>query len=168
MTASRFGDVLLRRSVPSSSFLKSFLEAKEYATLPVQLKHGRDNEIKARNAYIDHTNRNVRECGLVVNPSIPWLGASPDGLIFDQLTNSLGILEIKCPYSHRLCTVQEAAASSNFFASMVGSVVMLKRSEKYYFQVHGGMALARVHWCDFVIYTFKNYTIERIRFDVDF
>ena len=44
VTASRFGDVLLRQSAPSSSFLKSFLEIKEYFTLPVQLKHGRDSE----------------------------------------------------------------------------------------------------------------------------
>ena len=54
--------------ISTSFFLKSCLEAKEYATLPVELKHGCDNEIKARNAYADHTNRNVRECGLVVNP----------------------------------------------------------------------------------------------------
>ena len=168
VTASRFGDVLLRQSAPSSSFLKSFLEAKEYSSLPVQLKHGRDNEIKARNAYIDHTKRNVRECGFVVNPSIPWLGASPDGLIFDPLNNSVGILEIKCTYTHRLYTVQEAAASSNFFASVVDGTVMLKRSNKYYYQVQGQMALAGVLWCDFMIYTFKNYTIERIQFDVEF
>lgn len=83
VTASRFGDVLLRQSAPSSSFLKSFLEIKEYSALPVQLKHGRDSEAKARNAYIDNTGRAVRECGLVINPTLPWLGASPDGLIFD-------------------------------------------------------------------------------------
>ena len=167
VTASRFGDVLQRQSAPSS-FLKSFLEAKEYSVLPVQLKHGRDNEIKARNAYIEHTKRNVRECGLVVNPSIPWLGASPDGLIFNPVNNTLAILEIKCPYTYRLCTVEEAAASSNFFASNVNGTVVLKRSNKYYYQVQGQMALTGVVWCDFMIYTFKNYTIERIQFDVDF
>ena len=168
VTASRFGDVLLRQSAPSSSFLKSFLEIKEYFTLPVQLKHGRDSEVKARNAYIDNTGRTVRECGLVVNPTLPWLGASPDGLICDPLESTLGILEIKCPYSYRLCTVQEAAAGHNFFASVVDGAVIVKRSNKYYHQVQGQMALAGVLWCDFMIYTFKNHIIERIRFDSDF
>ena len=40
VTASRFGDVLLRKSAPSPSFVNSFLEIREYSTLPVQLKHG--------------------------------------------------------------------------------------------------------------------------------
>ena len=30
------------------------------------------------------------------------------------------------------------------------------------------MALSKVPWCDFIIYTFKNYTIQRIRFDSEF
>ena len=108
VTASRFGDVLLRQSAPSAAFVKSFLERKEYSSLPVQLKHGRENEVKARNAYISSTGLMVRLCGLVVNPTLPWLGASPDGLVLDPLETSFGILEIKCPYTYRLSTVEEA------------------------------------------------------------
>ena len=88
--------------------MKSFLERKEYSSLPVQLKHGRENEVKARNAYISSTGLMVRLCGLVVNPTLPWLGASPDGLVLDPLETSFGILEIKCPYTYRLSTVEEA------------------------------------------------------------
>lgn len=40
VTASRFGDILLRQSASFASFVKSFLERKDYSTLPVQLKHG--------------------------------------------------------------------------------------------------------------------------------
>ena len=112
----------------------------------------------------------IRVCGLVVNPTLPWLGASPDGLVCDPLETSLGILEIKCPYTYRLCTNQEAAADRNFFASMVDGTVTLKWTDKYYCQVHvqGQMALAGVLWCDFIIFTFKNHTTENIRFDSDF
>lgn len=38
----------------------------------------------------------VQETGFHVHPSLPWLGASPDGLIGDD-----GLAEIKCPYSLR-------------------------------------------------------------------
>ena len=65
--------------------MKSFLERKEYSSLPVQLKHGRENEVKARNAYIVSTGLMVCQCGLVVNPTLPWLGASPDGLVLDPI-----------------------------------------------------------------------------------
>ena len=166
VTASRFGDILLRQSSPSTSFVKSFLERKEYSTLPVQLKHGHECEIKARNAYVHKTGLTVRACGLVVNPTFPWLGASPDGLVHDPLEASVGLLEIKCPYTYRLCTVQEATSDSKFFANMGDDgTVALKRTDKYFYQVQGQMALSGILWCDFVIFTFKNHTIERIRFD---
>lgn len=35
----------------------------------------------------------VRECGLFVHSALPWLAASPDGLVGDS-----GVAEIKCPY----------------------------------------------------------------------
>ena len=74
----------------------------------MQLKHGRENEVQARNAYISSTGLMVRLCGLVVNPTLPCLGASPDGLVHDPLETSFGILEIKCPYTYCLSTVEEA------------------------------------------------------------
>ena len=148
--------------------MKSFLERKEYSSLPVQQKHGRENEVKARNAYISSTGLMVHLCGLVVNPTLPWLGASPDGLVLNPLETSFGILEIKCPYTYRLSTVEEATDDWNFFAIIVDGKVTLKRTDRYYYQVQGQMALAGVKWCDFVIFTFKNHTVERISFDYDF
>ncbi|KAH6945374.1 hypothetical protein HPB50_008127 [Hyalomma asiaticum] len=38
-------------------------------------------------------------CGLVVSPTSPWLGASPDRVVWDPQENSHGIIEVKCPYS---------------------------------------------------------------------
>jgi len=106
VTASRFGVVLIWQSPPSAAFVKSYLERKEYSSLPVQLKHGQENEVKARNVYISSTGLMVHLCGLVVNPTFPWLGASLDGLVLDSLEISFSILKIKCPYTYRLSTVE--------------------------------------------------------------
>lgn len=93
--ASRFGYVLLRQSLPSESFINSFFNNKEYTTMPVQINHGIKNEVKARNAHCCRTCFTVHKCGLVVNPSVPWLGASPDGLVKDLAEqNSFDLLEI--------------------------------------------------------------------------
>ena len=54
-------------------------------------------QIKARNIYVSDTDFTVDLCGLVMNPSLPWLGASPDGIVHDPLEPSVGLLEIKCP-----------------------------------------------------------------------
>ena len=55
-----------------------------------------------------------------------------------------------------------------FFAIIVNGKATLKRTDRYYYQVQGQMALAGVKWCDFVIFTFKNHTVERICFDCNF
>ena len=134
----------------------------------MQLSHGYHNETKARNIYITNTGFTVDLCGLVVNPSLPWLGASPDGIVHDPSESSVGLLEIKCRYTHRLSTVEDAACDSNFFAELSDGKVTLKKNHKHYYQVQGQMALSKVLWCDFMIYTFKNYCIQRIRFDSEF
>ena len=37
-------------------------------------------------------------CGLVIHPEMPWLGASPDGLVYDpSATPPFGLVEIKFP-----------------------------------------------------------------------
>jgi len=97
ITASQFGDTLLRQSLPSESFINSFFNNKEYttATMPVQINCGIQNEVKARNAYCSRTGLTMHKCGLIVNPSVPWLGASPDGLVKDSAEhNSFGLQEI--------------------------------------------------------------------------
>ena len=45
-------------------------------------------------------NRNIyiRETGLVIQPSLFWLAASPDGMVIDQeFSDNPGLIEIKCP-----------------------------------------------------------------------
>lgn len=55
----------------------------------------------------------VREFGFMVNMKWPWIGASPDGLVFDSQGGQLiGCIEIKSPYSIRGKTIQEAVDSS--------------------------------------------------------
>ena len=127
VTASHFGDVLLRNSLPTDPFINSFFEIKDYASLPVQLSHGYHNETKACNIYITNTGFTVDLCGLVVNPSLPWLGASPDGIVHDPSESSVGLLEIKCPYTHRLSAVEDAACDASFFAELSDGKVTLKK-----------------------------------------
>ena len=122
---------------------------------------------------------------------MPWLGASPDGVVEDPSMKRLGLLEIKCTFTHRFSTVEEACsdpgffamkctfthhfsiveeACSNpgFFAMITDDKVALKREHKYYYQIQGQMALCQVSCCDFVIFTHQNFRIERIPFNNEF
>ena len=51
-----------------------------------------------------HLNKNIdiRETGLVLQPKLFWLAASPDGLVSDKLNEDvgqIGLIKIKCPKS---------------------------------------------------------------------
>lgn len=62
-----------------------------------------------------------------------------------------GLVEIKCPYSHRDITPEEACG---FYCSLNSSVI-LTHSHKYFCQVQEQMAICNRPWCDFVVYTSK-------------
>ena len=54
--------------------------------------------IKINAAYVGVQ---VGSCGLSVDPSVPWLAASPDAIVVDptQDHQKRGCLEVKCPYT---------------------------------------------------------------------
>ena len=68
------------------------------------------NEKVALNMYRKKTGNHVHDCGLLVNPLFPFLGATPDGKVCEE--GESGILEIKCPFSIRDWNITNAV--SNF------------------------------------------------------
>eukprot|EP00795_Rhopilema_esculentum_P005817 gene5817-11118_t len=73
-------------------------------------KHGIMYEPVARKQYEEYLKYNlrhdaaVRETGIVVQPYLFWLAASPDGLVSDNTEAGTGLLEIKCPNTKRKST----------------------------------------------------------------
>ena len=56
------------------------------------MQRGTEMEPVARAAYEAHTGTFVTQTGFWLHPTIPFFGASPDGLVGDD-----GLIEIKCP-----------------------------------------------------------------------
>ncbi|CAH2107971.1 unnamed protein product [Euphydryas editha] len=53
-----------------------------------------------------------QECGLFIDPELPFLGASPDGLVGEK------IVEIKCPYSAKGMSVDDEIIDSRLDRQM--------------------------------------------------
>uniref|UniRef100_A0A1X7TX40 Uncharacterized protein n=1 Tax=Amphimedon queenslandica TaxID=400682 RepID=A0A1X7TX40_AMPQE len=54
----------------------------------------------------------------------------------------------------------------SFFCHLNGSnIVTLKRNHQYYYQIEGAMAITGAKWCNFVVWTPKKCTIQRITFN---
>ena len=116
LTASNFGKALYRKKEPSEPFLKSIFEPNDLSKVS-SVQHGKQNEVIVRSIYIEN-NFAVYEYGLVVKPSYPYLGASPDGKVFDPtFASPFGLLEIK--YTWRNHSIKAACQDLNFPCEMI-------------------------------------------------
>ena len=46
--------------------------------------------------------------------------------------------------------------------------MQVERNHAYYAQVQGHMGISGASWCDFIVYTKKGISVERILFDVSY
>ena len=135
----------------------------------VSTKWGKDNEGVARNAYIQefrsqHKNFVVSECGLFISTSHPFLGASPDGVVHCDC-HGKGLLEIKCPWTHRGLNISEFADEKGTCLVKKNGNVHLIQEHQYYFQIQCQLGVTELPWCDSYLCTSKGSFCERITFD---
>jgi hypothetical protein len=176
LTSSNFGAVVKRRKkIFPKSLLNKIQNQSKQAKCPEPCQWGKDKEGKAIIEYCKFKNNERRginvcsKCGFVVNIEFPWLGASPDFLIFDQTEEKpFGIGEVKCPFSKKDVCIEEACKDKNFCLGMADGKIQLKKTHNYYYQIQGCMATLNVSWCDFVVFTNIDLHVERIHFDNDF
>lgn len=124
------------------------------------MRRGIDMEPVAVTEYCSLKNVNYSPCGFIIHPDAPWLGCSPDGVVFDPAENPpFGLLEIKCPNikSYVDCP----------YLKMSGGSLQLRRQHKYYWQVQGQILLTGLEWCDFVVCAQEDMLVERIHKNVD-
>ena len=96
-------------------------------------------------------NNFIRETGIVVQPLLYWLEASPEGLITDESDASiLGLIEIKCSFSKRNLHSQD---NKNFYVELRDGLLHLKEehSNGYYSQIHMAMGLSQLKFCDIFV-----------------
>ena len=139
-------------------------KAKPPTNLPA-LKYGRDMEPIAVEEFIKyfkkhHKDVRYRECGIFIDKTKQYLGASPDLLIECSCCGE-AVVEIKNPFS----IANEIPSAHNLsYLCMCNGQVALKQQHQYFAQVQGEMAITKRPLCYFFVYTQKGYHLETIRF----
>lgn len=109
----------------------------------------------------------VEDMGLVLYTHCSYLGANPDDLV--KFETHKYLLEVKCPFKRRQCTILEACKDKTFCCYIEDTnTIQLKKSKKYYTQVQGQMGVCQMERCDLVIYTIKDFLVIPIQFDNSF
>ena len=170
ITASNFGCIIkLKDSTKPDTVIKDVMGYRTFDNK--YCAWGRSHEPAARRMYANsRKDTKVQECGLIVNPKFPHLGASPDAIL-ENSNEGYGLLEIKCPAADRWKNVHPStcASDSDFFCSVdENGDPKLKRSHRYYMQVQGQLAISGRKWCDFMVWTLKGWTVERIYADSEY
>lgn len=110
----------------------------------------------------------MKECGLFISSSVGYLGASPDGLVY-RGGEVCGCIEVKCPFSVRDSTISDACMKPQFFCTKdEKGIIAVKRSHNYFYQIQGQLAVLKLPWCDFIVWTNIDFHVERVLADTTF
>ena len=155
LTSSNFGSVIKRRMhIYPKSILKKVLGHERLSTPACHW--GLENEQVAKEKYNEKLpNAKLYDCGLIINPQWPWLACSPDGL--SLLNGEWYAIEIKCPFSKRDMTVEEACSDKTFCMTLIDGKPMLKKKSSILFSMFRCNGTMPVTFCKFhSLYTKRN------------
>ncbi|KAJ8685413.1 hypothetical protein QAD02_021206 [Eretmocerus hayati] len=126
--------------------------------------HGVRMEPKARARYAEVTGHVVIQTGSLVNPCIPWLLVSLDGLVLNSHT-----IEIKCPVNGKEQPVRSFMGSLPYITESEPNVYSLKKKHTYYCQVQLGMFVSNLRRCDFIVYSSyeDNFEVVQVPYDAE-
>lgn len=135
---------------------KSFKATKE-------IKHGLENESFAREIYSNQKKVEVKQFGLIVPGENPWLGYSPDGIVFKDGKPDI-LIEIKCPFIGKSKSIKEIISQLKYVQLPENK---LKKKHQYYGQVQLGMAILNLKKTDLIIYASFDKSIHIISVEID-
>ena len=158
---------------PAPSVLGSVCTSDRASVKTPAIVWGKEKEEAALQEYVStqghyHEGFKMEGSGLWVCCEAPYMAGSPDGLV-GCVCCGRGVVEVKCPYVFRDCTVQEFLTDKKSFMSMHDDgVAYLHRSHPYFYQVQAQMFVCDVTYCDFVVHTNRFTLIERVQLDRSF
>lgn len=126
-------------------------------------RRGQQFEPVARVQFMRETGLAVSLCGTVVCPELPWLSATPDGVI----ESHDAILEIKCPNTD---DCQALIAQGGYEVKLKNGTFSLdaQHDKGYYSQVQYTMLCTKKALCFFYVWSVNSTALFRVPFDEHF
>ncbi len=164
ITASLVREVCFVRNFNSNiSLLKRICYPEQTRFTSSAVEYGHKNEEPAKEAYKrirsqEHIMFEITDSGLWIHCDLPFLGASPDGIISCSCCGK-GILEVKCPVS---ISSNDKQISDLPYLSVLDGIRKLNSNTSYYFQIQCQIMCVNVTYADLFIWSPTECYIERI------
>ncbi|XP_061190721.1 uncharacterized protein LOC133198720 isoform X1 [Saccostrea echinata] len=173
ITASIMGSVLkcnMERLNENNYIVKKIQSSATFFSTQAT-DYGKSMEGVARNQYTEqyiksHQKAEILKAGLSISPACPIIAASPDGYV-KCLCGGEGLLEIKCTYTHQHKYTKDIASENNY-VHLVNDEVKLKENSPWYSQIQTQLFVTGKSWCDFVLFTQKDFATDRIYFNAEY
>ncbi|KAL4085314.1 hypothetical protein QTP88_027173 [Uroleucon formosanum] len=165
ITASNFGRIIcLRADTGCENVIKNMLYSSNVDCRAME--YGRENEHLARLELEKILGVKISECGLFIDAKIPFLGATPDGLIGNDT-----LVEIKCPLSAANLTPEEGIRQRKITLWKINKnkeIIGINTHHKYYYQVQGQLHVTERTFGIIAYWTNKGMKYETIEKDDTF
>lgn len=135
-----------------------------YRTKPdlKNFKIGRREEGNAIYLYENITQSKVTKVGLIVHPTCPWLGCSPDGFVLETKT----IVEVKTLMNDNNLPFDDAKRAVAYLKFSEGKY-LLRQKHSHYCQIQLNMHLLQALKGDLIVHNYKSNEILIINVDYD-
>ena len=148
------------------------------STQTAAMVYGHEHELLARETFQCSVEQeiegfHVAETGMWVNQKYPGIGASPDGVLYDPVSCTSGVLEIKCPQSMRNddpnkfdeCLTAKRLTAFCLRRDESSGEMKLKVNHEYHYQMQLQMAVCEMQWGYFVVWTPCGMHFEKVLYD---
>lgn len=116
-------------------------------------RYGKASEGPALAEYALNTGSVVTTVGFVVNTSVPWLGYSPDGVVFCN-GQPVRLLEVKSPVGGKTEKISDMIQAKKLpYIVCDGENYSLRPTHAYYSQVQLGLFLLELECADLIVYS---------------
>ncbi|KAF7208379.1 uncharacterized protein [Nothobranchius furzeri] len=112
-------------------------------------------KLEATREYCRNLCVNLYPCGLVIPPHAPWMGAFPDGVVYDpKEKNIFGLL-------HTIHVEGNSYTECSFLAFWECGI-QLKQSYWHYWHIQGELMVTGMMWCDLLVHSTSDMLVQRI------
>lgn len=157
LTASNFGRVIKRRTDFSCKNMVKDILYKKCIDHVKSIKHGKDSENLALEQLSQQENIKIEPCGLFIDPDVPYIGATPDGLVNEDM-----IVEIKCPKTAYNLGLERALEEKKitFYKKTKDGNIEINTNHNWYYQIQGQLHVTKKDKCLFGLWFGSNFPIK--------